>query len=272
MTSRHICYLVCVLFTAFLIQSNESLVPIWGTRCINSQAASGNIRCMPTSFFRPQKSSTAIGSSNKNEGPEASAYFFADKDMDSSDAMDDEAAEELKAAAAAAKAAEEAKAAAAAAKAAEEEKAAAAKAAAEEKAAQERAAEQARLDKIAQQAKLEEEVRLADEKREKMIKEWTDKTVESVEKVIVSKFERHLLWRTARLFASSYGFLWNCVIIPCRLLLLFNFSQKKSFLILSVFLETAIRNTGWSSSGANQRGCTRGNSPHILGQQRSYCL
>lgn len=137
---------------------------------------------MPTSFFRPIKSSTAIGSSNENEGPEASTYFFANKDTDSSDVAEDDAANELQTAAAAAvKAAEEAKAA----KAEEEEKAAkAAKAAEEEKAAQERAAEQARLDKIAQQAKLEEEVRLADEKREKMIKEWTDKTVESVEKVV----------------------------------------------------------------------------------------
>ena len=170
LSSRHICCLVPALFAAFLIQSNESLVPIWGTRCTNSQAASGltsnneNVRCLPTSFFRAQKSTTAVGSSSENE--EASAYFFADKDTDE-DSPEEEAAK-LKAA--------------------EVEKAAEAKKAAEEeKAAQERAAEKARLDKIAQQAKIEEEVRIADEKRENMIREWTDKTVESVEKVIVSK-------------------------------------------------------------------------------------
>eukprot|EP00533_Pseudo-nitzschia_delicatissima_P011524 CAMPEP_0197283624 /NCGR_PEP_ID=MMETSP1432-20130617/25026_1 /TAXON_ID=44447 /ORGANISM="Pseudo-nitzschia delicatissima, Strain UNC1205" /LENGTH=700 /DNA_ID=CAMNT_0042750617 /DNA_START=107 /DNA_END=2210 /DNA_ORIENTATION=- len=138
-----------------------------GRKMYKQQAASGltsnneNVRCLPTSFFRAQKSTTAVGSSSENE--EASAYFFADKDTDE-DSPEEEAAK-LKAA--------------------EVEKAAEArKAAEEEKAAQERSTEKARLDKIAQQAKIEEEVRIADEKRENMIREWTDKTVESVEKVI----------------------------------------------------------------------------------------
>ena len=115
----------------------------------------GGGSCLRTSFFRAPKSSTAVGSSGDDEGPETPTYFFADKDTDISD--EKIAAEE---------AAEQARL---------------------DEIARQEAVEQARLDEIARQEKLEEEVRLAEEQREKMFDEWKEKTVETVENVIVSR-------------------------------------------------------------------------------------
>ena len=179
LASQHVLCLISVFIAAFLIRSNESLVPIWGTRCISGQAVSNVDRarsCLRPSFFRNDLSSTAMASSENEDDQETPIYFFADKEIDESD---EKSAEEIEAE-----------------KAAEEEKAAKERAAAEEEAAKERAAaeakaaEQAKLDEIARQAKLEEEIKLADEERERMLEEMKKSATgafETVEKAIVSR-------------------------------------------------------------------------------------
>lgn len=168
LSSQHVLCVISVLLAAFLIQSNESLVPIWGKRCTGGQVVSnidGARSCLRPSFFRDNLASTALGSSGDEEERETPVYFFADKELDESDqkSLEEEEAE----------------------KAAEEEKAAKERAAAEAK-----AAEQAKLDEIARQEKLEEEIKLADEERERMVDEIKKSAVgafETVEKAIVSK-------------------------------------------------------------------------------------
>ena len=75
-------YLVPILFAAFFIQSNESLVPAWpawSTKCANSQSRSW----IRPAFSRVHKSSVIVGSSAGDD--DKPAIFFADVDNGTSD-------------------------------------------------------------------------------------------------------------------------------------------------------------------------------------------
>lgn len=79
LSSRHILCLILVCFVAFFIQSNESLIPTWGTRCISSQSQHEKSNsCTRPSFFRTHESFAAIGSTSGD----SEVFFFADKDTD----------------------------------------------------------------------------------------------------------------------------------------------------------------------------------------------
>ena len=153
LSSRHILCLISVCFVAFFIQSNESLIPTWGTRCVSSQSHHEKSNsCTRPSFFRTHESFAAIGGTSGD----SEVFFFADKDTDDEETEPSEQ---------------------------ETEPSEQDKDASEEN-------ERARLEKIAKQAKLEEEIRLAEEQRESQFQEWREKTAESVENFIVSRNNR----------------------------------------------------------------------------------
>ena len=186
LSSRHTLCLISVCFTAFLIQSNESLIPTWGTRCINSQAVSGSIShneknrgCLRTAFSRAHKLSVllAAGSNSGDGDNETPVMFFADKDTDTSDDSNDDGAIEKES---------------------PEEVIANEKKIAEEKAEKERLAEEAeneRMEKerVAERQKAEEALRLAAEEQREMqlqgLKDSVGNVKESVENIIVSTAE-----------------------------------------------------------------------------------
>jgi len=175
LSSRHILWLIVLCFTTFLIQPNESLIPAWCTRCFKNQPVStSHNEKSRTTFFRPNKSSTAVGSGSGGSGDsdasstdsdshhEAPNIFFADKDTDTSDNINDED-EKIRLE--------------------EESHLVEEKNIAEQKAEKERSLEEARLSKE-RLMKVEEEVRLLEEQRESQFREWREKAVESVENVI----------------------------------------------------------------------------------------
>jgi hypothetical protein len=140
-----------------------------------------NKRFLQTTFFRTHKSSMAVGSGSSESDAsdphhETPTFFFADRETDILYDCDDDTTMEKESA--------------------EEEKI--------------RLVE-AEKERLAKQSKLEKEVQLAEEQRELELREWRDKTVESVETFLVSRTRGTCVLKDAclfarfRLFRSNYG-------------------------------------------------------------------